>query len=399
MMLGLLLARAGVEVLVLEKHGDFLRDFRGDTVHPSTLEVMYELGFLDEFLELPHQKMYEIQLPTDSGVLRVANFRKLRTRCPFIAFMPQWDFLDFLARKARSYPGFELRMRTEATGLLEDAGGLVGIRATGPEGDLEVRAGLVVACDGRSSIVAERAGFAARELGAPIDVLWFRVSRRPEDPEQLIGRLTRGRGVVLLNRGTHWQCGYLIPKGTADDIKARGLDRFLISVSQFLPFLAGRMSEIRSWDDVPLLSVRVNRLRRWYRPGLLCIGDAAHAMSPIGGVGINLAIQDAVAAANLLTGPLREDRVTPADLRRVQRRRVFPTRVIQRVQLLVQNRLLAPALRAGADRGRGLPLGFWVAARIPILQWVVGWLIGRGVRSEHVRTPELAGSFVAQPPR
>ncbi|MGH2771103.1 MAG: FAD-dependent oxidoreductase [Actinomycetota bacterium] len=395
MMLGLLLARAGVEVLVLEKHGDFLRDFRGDTVHPSTLEVMHELGFLDEFLELPHQKLYEFRLQTDSGFLMVANLRKLRARCPFVAMMPQWDFLDFLARKARSYPGFELRMQTEATGLLEDADGLAGIRATGPEGDLEVRAGLVVACDGRSSIVRDRAGFAVRELGAPIDVLWFRVSRRPGDPEQVMGRVTRGQAVVLLNRGTHWQCAYLIPKGTADDLKARGLDRFLVSVGQLDPFLADRVSEIGGWEDVPLLSVRVDRLRRWYRPGLLCIGDAAHAMSPIGGVGINLAIQDAVAAANLLTGPLRADRVTPAHLRRVQRRRMFPTRVIQRLQLLVQNRLLGPALRAGADRR--LPLGFRAAARIPILQRISGWLIGRGVRPEHVRTPQLPVSAGVRP--
>ncbi len=303
MMLGFLLARAGVRVMVLEKHADFLRDFRGDTIHPSTLELMHELGLLEEFLRVPHQEMPRLIAQFGDTSLAVADFTHLPTRCKFIAMMPQWDFLDFLARHGARYPGFHLEMRAEATALIEEAGRVIGVRGTAADGPFEVRADLVVAADGRSSVLRERAGLHVEDLGAPMDVLWFRLSRAPGDPAATMGRFDAGRIFVLLNRGPHWQCGYVIPKGSAEDVRRRGLDAFRASVAALMPFAADRVAEIRGWDDVKLLTVRVDRLRQWYRPGLLCIGDAAHAMSPVGGVGINLAIQDAVAAANRLWRP------------------------------------------------------------------------------------------------
>ena len=269
MMLGLLLARAGVRVLVMEKHADFLRDFRGDTIHPSTLELMHELGLLDEFLARPHREVSRLIARFGDQTVPVADFTHLPTRCKFIALMPQWDFLDFLARRASRYPTFQLRMRTEATGLIEEHGRVSGVRATGPEGPLEVRADLVVAADGRSSVLRERAGFRIDDFGAPMDVLWFRLSRRPDDPTAIMGRFDAGRIFVLLDRGEHWQCGYVIPKGTAEAIRGRGLDAFRASVAALVPFAADRVGEIRDWDDVKLLTVKVDRLRQWYRPGLL----------------------------------------------------------------------------------------------------------------------------------
>lgn len=387
MMLGLLLARAGVDVVVLEKHGDFLRDFRGDTIHPSTLEVVDELGLLDDFLELPHQKVHEFQIQTTDGQMaKVADFRNLRTRCPFVALIPQWDFLDFLASRAGLMPAFHLSMRTEATDLLQRDGRVEGVRARSPDGEMEVRADLVVACDGRSSLLRERAGLPVRTMGSPIDVLWFRLSRRRGDPDQAAGgRLARGLIVVLINRIEHWQCGYVIRKGAADDLREHGLEAFRHNVAGVAPFLADRVDEIKSWEQVPLLSVRIDRLRRWWLPGLLCIGDAAHAMSPVGGIGINLAIQDAVAAANVLAEPLRNRSLTARDLRRVQRRRRFPTWATQRVQHLFQSRLLAPNLRGTVDPR--LPLPVRILARIPALQRGAGRLIGIGFRPEHVHTP------------
>jgi 2-polyprenyl-6-methoxyphenol hydroxylase-like FAD-dependent oxidoreductase len=389
MMLGLLLARAGVPVLVLEKHADFLRDFRGDTIHPSTLELMHELGLLEEFLRLPHQEMPRLIAQFGDTALPVADFTHLPTRCRFIALMPQWDFLDFLARHAAGYAAFHLEMRAEATGLVEEAGRVIGVRGISATGPFEVRADLVVAADGRSSTLRERAGLPVEDLGAPMDVLWFRLSRSPRDPEATMGRFDVGRIFVLINRGRHWQCGYVIPKDGAGEVRRRGLEAFRASVAGLVPFAADRVVEIRDWDDVKLLTVKVDRLRRWYRPGLLCIGDAAHAMSPVGGVGINLAIQDAVAAANRLWMPLREGRLTSEHLRLVQRRREWPTRVTQWLQLLVQRRVISATL--GRRGGRLTPPRLLaLLGRSGLLGRLPARLVGVGIRPEHVETPVLA---------
>jgi 2-polyprenyl-6-methoxyphenol hydroxylase-like FAD-dependent oxidoreductase len=390
MMLGLLLARAGVEVAVLEKHADFLRDFRGDTIHPSTLELMHELGLLEDFLRLPHQEVRQLAGQVGDVPLTIADFSHLPTRCKFVAFMPQWDFLNFLAEQAARYPSFQLRMQAEVTGVLEEAGRVVGVCATTPEGLDEVRAALVVAADGRSSTVREQAGLRPWELGAPMDVLWFRLSRRSTDPEETAGRFDPGRIYIRINRGTHWQCGYVIPKGAAETVRRGGLENFRAEVATVMPFAADRVGELRDWEAVKLLSVQVNRLPRWYRPGLLCIGDAAHAMSPIGGVGINLAIQDAVAAANLLVEPLRGEGPTPDDLQRVQRRRELPTRVIQGLQLLAQRRVITRVLAGTGPLAPALPFRFM--ARFPVLLRLPGRLIGLGIRPEHVKSPAMAQS-------
>jgi 2-polyprenyl-6-methoxyphenol hydroxylase-like FAD-dependent oxidoreductase len=387
MMLGLLLARAGVSVLVMEKHADFLRDFRGDTIHPSTLELMHELGLLEEFLALPHQEVPRLIARFGDLTVPVADFTHLPTRCRFIALMPQWDFLDFLARHAARYPTFRLLMRTEAIGLVEESGRVSGVSAITPDGPLEVRADLVVAADGRASVLRERAGLRVDDLGAPMDVLWFHLSRRPADPDATMGRFDVGRIFVLLNRGEHWQCGYVIPKGAADEVRRRGLDAFRASVAALVPFASDRVGEIRGWDDVKLLTVKVDRLRQWSRPGLLCIGDAAHAMSPVGGVGINLAIQDAVAAANRLWRPLRDRAVTPEDLRRVQRRREWPTRVTQWLQVVVQRRLVSRALGGGPLRR---PLFVRLLAGCPLARRIPARLVGVGVRAEHIESPAVA---------
>jgi 2-polyprenyl-6-methoxyphenol hydroxylase-like FAD-dependent oxidoreductase len=385
MMLGLLLARAGVPVIVLEKHGDFLRDFRGDTIHPSTLELLRELGLIEEFLKLPHQRTATLKGQIGDATLTVADFSHLPTRCKFLAFMPQWDFLDFLARQARRYPGFVLRMTAEATGLIEEDGRIAGVRAQTPEGPLSVRASLVVAADGRHSTIRGCAGLAVRELGAPMDVLWFRLSRKPGDPEETMGRFDAGRIFIMIDRGTHWQFGYVIAKGTSDAVREQGLAAFHADVARLAPFAADRIGEIAAWEDVRLLTVRVDRLARWHRPGLLCIGDAAHAMSPVGGVGINLAVQDAVAAANLLAAPLAAGEVDDALLHRVQRRREFPAAATQRVQLFVQNRVIARVL-AGARPLRPPP-PLRVLAGIPLFRRAVARLVGIGLRPEHIRSP------------
>ena len=388
MMLGLLLARAGVPTVVLEKHGDFLRDFRGDTIHPSTLELMDELGVLETFLKLPHQEVPELSAQIGDRSLPFADFRHLPTRCKFVGLMPQWDFLRFLAAQAAPYSTFQLVMRAEVTGLIDERGRVVGVHATRPEGPLEVRADLVVAADGRASVVREKAGLRVQELGAPMDVLWFRLSRGPDDPQQTMGRFDVGRIFIMINRGEYWQCGYVIPKGSVEEIRQRGLETFRSDVVRLAPFAASREREIRDWEDVKLLTVRVDRLRRWYRPGLLCIGDAAHAMSPIGGVGINLAIQDAVAAANLLAEPLRLGRLTTDHLRLVQRRRELPTRVTQGLQVLIQRRVITRVL-GGADQLEP-PLLLRLFARFPVLRRFPARLIGVGIRPEHVATPAVA---------
>jgi len=382
MMLGLLLARAGVDVVVLEKHADFLRDFRGDTIHPSTLEVMHELGLLEAFLALPYTQVRELAGIIGGERIPIADFGRLPVRCPFIALMPQWDFLDFLAGHARRYPGFALRMSTGVVGLIDDGGRVVGVSATAPDGPLEVRADLVVGADGRDSTVRAAAGLRVETLGAPMDVLWFRLPRKPGDAGQLLGRVEAGRIFIMLDRGDYWQCGFVIAKGTLDEIRARGLAAFRDEVARLADARADA-SALRDWEDVKLLTVRVDRLARWFRPGVLCLGDAAHAMSPVGGVGINLAIQDAVAAANLLAAPLREGRVSAEDLARVQRRREWPTRVTQRVQVLVQNRIVRRVLQ----RRRPLrpPPAVRLLARFPRLRRLPGRLIGLGVRAEHVR--------------
>jgi 2-polyprenyl-6-methoxyphenol hydroxylase-like FAD-dependent oxidoreductase len=392
MMLGLLLARAGVSVLVMEKHADFLRDFRGDTIHPSTLELMLELDLLREFLALPHQEVPRLITQFGDRTVPVADFTHLPTRCRFIALMPQWDFLDFLARQASRYPTFQLLMETEATALIEENGRVRGVRATGPAGGFDVRADLVVAADGRASVLREQAGLQVDDLGAPMDVLWFRLSRRSTDPDATMGRFDVGRIFVLLNRGEHWQCGYVIPKGAGGEIRRRGLDAFRAAVSALLPFAADRVGELAGWDDVRLLTVKVDRLRQWHRPGLLCIGDAAHAMSPVGGVGINLAVQDAVAAANRLWRPLRDRAVGDEDLRRVQRRREWPTRVTQWLQVVVQRRLVSRALGGGPLR---LPLFVRLLARCPLARRLPARLVGVGIRPEHIESPAAAAKAPA----
>ncbi len=388
MMLGYLLARAGVSVAVLEKHADFLRDFRGDTIHPSTLELMVELGLLDDFLKLPHSRVERLSGQVGAETINLADFSHLPTHCKFIALMPQWDFLDFLADHGRKYPAFDLHMRTEAIDLIEEGGRVVGVRAKNPDGEIEFRADLVVGCDGRHSTLRDRAGMHSVELGAPMDVLWFRVSRRDSDTAETFGHMEAGRMLVMLNRTDYWQCAYLIPKGGIDAVKTKGLAAFRDNIAFMSPFLRDRLGEIASWDDVKLLTVAVDRLTRWHRPGLLCIGDAAHAMSPIGGVGINLAIQDAVAAANILAAPLREKRVSEELLDAVQRRRTMPMRVIQRLQLLIQNNLLSAVLK-GTARPRP-PFAAKLLNWFPLLQRLPARIIGLGVRPEHVRTREVS---------
>jgi 2-polyprenyl-6-methoxyphenol hydroxylase-like FAD-dependent oxidoreductase len=387
MMCGFLLARAGVEVLVLEKHADFLRDFRGDTIHPSTLQIMYELGLLDAFLKRPHSEVHELAGVIGDDRIMLADFSHLPTHCHFIALMPQWDFLDFLAEHAKRYPSFRLKMLADVDGLLEDGAAIVGLTAKQPQGRLEVRSNLVIGADGRHSIVREKAGLKVEDLGAPMDVLWFRLAKRSDDEGQTLGRIQAGVVFVMLDRGDYWQCAYVIRKGGFAELRRQGLAAFRTAVAALNAKLADRVQAIGSWDDVKLLTVTVDRLQRWYREGLLCIGDAAHAMSPIGGVGINLAIQDAVAAANILWRPLREGSVHEADLRKVQERREWPTRATQRLQLFIQDRVISNvlALKTRPSAPFAVKLLNW----LPLLRRIPARLIGLGFRPEHVRVPEL----------
>ncbi|MEZ5316185.1 MAG: FAD-dependent oxidoreductase [Vicinamibacterales bacterium] len=385
MMLGVLLARAGVEVCVLEKHADFLRDFRGDTVHPSTLEVLHEMGVLDAFLERPHQEVRVLRGRVGTRELTLADFSHLPTRCRFIAFMPQWDFLDFLAAEGRRHPGFHLAMETEVVDLVQSGDRVVGFRALQRGREVELFADLSIGADGRGSVVRARAGLPRRELGAPIDVLWLRLPKADGDPSVPLGRVVPGRVFITLDRGDYWQCAFVIAKGGLDTMKARGLPAFRDEIVRAAPELRDRVGALDDWDDVKLLTVKVDRLERWWRDGLLCIGDAAHAMSPIGGVGINLAIQDAVAAANRLAIPLGSGSVTAGDLDAVQRRRAWPTRVTQAVQVLLQDQVIRRVLDQDRDQPLHVPLPLRALDRWPRLRRLPARLIGLGARPEHLR--------------
>jgi 2-polyprenyl-6-methoxyphenol hydroxylase-like FAD-dependent oxidoreductase len=387
MMLGFLLARAGVNVLVLEKHADFLRDFRGDTIHPSTLEFMHELGLLDEFLKLPHERLEEASAQIGDTRITLADFRHLPTTCKFIALMPQWDFLNFLAAQGARYRSFGLMMRADVTDVTFEGDRAVGVRVNTPEGVREVRADLIVGADGRHSIVREKAGFKVQDLGAPMDVLWMRISRRPDDQNATLGRIEAGHMFIKLNRGDYWQCAFVIPKGKAEEVRRAGLPAFRAKILELSPGLGDRVEELKSWDDVKLLTVAVDRLAQWCRPGLLCIGDAAHAMSPVGGVGVNLAVQDAVAAANLLYEPLRRGRPSVEELTAVQRRREFPMRAIQALQIFIQNRVIRSVL--ASTQRPAPPVVFKPLNWFPIMRRFPAYIMGIGVQREHVRTPDV----------
>ena len=387
MMAGFLLARAGIEVLVLEKHADFLRDFRGDTVHPSTLELMYELGILQEFLQQPHQELSHLGAQIGDTQVQIGDFTHLPTHAKFIAFMPQWHFLKFLAERGSTYPEFQLRMQTTAVDLLQENGAVTGVRAKSPGGELLVHSDLVIGTDGRNSTVREKAGFTVMDKGAPMDVLWLRLSRQESDPKQSLGRIDRGRIMIMINRDEYWQCAFVIPKGSAEALKARGIEDFREEIARLVPALRNRVAELKDWNDVSLLTVKVDRLEKWYKPGLICIGDAAHAMSPIGGVGINLAVQDAVAAANILASPLASGEQLMPFLEAVQERREFPTKVTQGAQIFIQNRIISRVL--AADKPLGVPSIMKLIQRWPTLQRFPARAIGLGVRPEHVRTPDV----------
>ena len=387
MMLGLLLARAGVDVLVLEKHADFFRDFRGDTIHPSTLEVIHELGLLDAFLKLPHQEVRELSGEVFGERLTLADFSHLRAHCRFIALMPQWDFLNFVATEARRFPRFALRMEAEATDLIETPAGVCGVKVLTPQGLLDVHADLVVGADGRHSTIRERAALQTEQYGAPIDVLWFHLPRRPEDRAESGGYIQRGSFFVMINRDSYWQCGYVIRKGAFDAMRSEDIALFRERIARAAPFVAPVVDALQDWDAVKLLTVQVARLRQWFKPGLICIGDAAHAMSPVGGVGINLAIQDAVAAANLLAAPLRRGPAHLDDLRAVQKRREWPVRVTQRAQVAVQERVVVRVLEGKNETNPRLPLLVRLLRRFPVLRRIAARLVGIGVRPEHVTIP------------
>ena len=384
MMAGYLLARAGVPVAVLEKHADFFRDFRGDTIHPSTLELMHELGLLDEFLKQPHQELRELRAVVDGHPVVIADFSKLPTRCKFIAFMPQWDFLNFLSSHAKRFPSFEIHMQTEVVDLLIEDNRVAGVRAKTPRGELDFHADLVIGADGRHSITQARAGLEQEDLGVPIDALWMRISKKQDDPEQSFGFFQHGKLLVLIDRGDYWQAGFVIPKGGFEEIKARGLSEFQTEIVSFAGFLRDRVGELDEWSKIKLLTVQINRLREWCREGLLCIGDSAHAMSPAGGVGINLAIQDAVATANLLAESLRSGPVSVDDLRKVQARREWPTRLIQGMQVFIHNHVVTGRT---SHRKESLPFVVRLLKWFPVLRQLPARFVGIGPRPEHVHSP------------
>jgi 2-polyprenyl-6-methoxyphenol hydroxylase-like FAD-dependent oxidoreductase len=391
MMLGYLLGRAGIETLVLEKHADFFRDFRGDTVHPSTLQVMDELGLIDGFLKLPHQQLQKMDGKFGATSIRIADLGRLKVKYPFIAFMPQWDFLNFLREAGRRFTALKVMMNAGATDIIWSGDRVVGVLADTQDGPVEIRADLTVGCDGRHSMVRERARLEVKEIGAPMDVLWFRAGKRADENESVFARVEAGKMMVTFDRGDYWQCAYVIAKGQYDAVKARGLDALLADVVSMAPILRAGISDVRTWDDVKLLTVAINRLKRWTRPGLLCIGDAAHAMSPVGGVGVNLAVQDAVATANLLASKLATGCPVESELDAVRRRREFPVRMTQAMQVVVQNNLIGAALRPG-DQPLKVPVFARVINALPWLQGITARFVALGVRPEHVHSPASAGN-------
>ncbi|UFX48674.1 FAD-dependent oxidoreductase [Bradyrhizobium sp. 41S5] len=384
MMLGYLLGRAGVDVVVLEKHADFFRDFRGDTVHPSTLQVMDELGLIDGFLKLPHQEIQRLDGMFGGTSVRIADLSRLSVKYPFIAMMPQWDFLDFLRESGKRFPSLQVLMSAEATDLIRRGDAVAGVHLKTPDGPIEIEADLTIGCDGRHSIVREHAGLDVEEIGAPMDVLWFRVGRRRDETENLFARIDHGKMMVTFDRGDYWQCAYVIAKGQYEAVKARGLPALLDDVLRLAPILKAGIADVKSFDDVKLLTVAINRLTRWTRPGLLCIGDAAHAMSPIGGVGVNLAVQDGVATANILAAKLAQGCPPEDELDAVRRRREFPVRVTQRMQVIAQNNIISAALKGG---DQPVPFALRLITAMPWLQGLTARLVGVGVRPEHVHSP------------
>src|SRR5580704_12628051 len=387
-MAGYLLARAGVSVIVLEKHKDFLRDFRGDTVHPSTLEVVHELGLLEGFLQRGHQEVRHLSIRFGAIAAEIADLSHLPTHCKFVALMPQWDFLNFLTEAGRKFPGFQMKMQYEVMDLLEESGRIVGVKGKTPDGAFEARAHLTIGADGRHSVIREKAGLQIEDLGAPIDVLWMRLPKKPDDSYYALGHLKKGKMLVTINRGDYWQCAYVILKGAFEQIQQRGLPAFRDDIADVAPFLSDRTDTLRDWKDIGLLSVRVDRLLAWWRPGLLCIGDSAHAMSPVGGIGINLAIQDAVATANILAEPLSRQSVTTEHLAALQNRRLWPTRWTQALQIQAHKRVVEPVLRGQVTFAK-LPLGIRLLNDFPALRRIPARLIGMGLRPEHVKSPAI----------
>jgi 2-polyprenyl-6-methoxyphenol hydroxylase-like FAD-dependent oxidoreductase len=387
-MCGFLLARAGIDVVVLEKHKDFFRDFRGDTVHPSTLRALNDLGLLEDFRKVPHQELQDLAFEIEGVRYPVGDFRRLPGPAKFIALMPQWDFLNFLAEKAKAFPRFHLMMEAKVTDLIEENGCVAGLVAETKDGPLRIAADLVIGADGRHSTIREKAGFIPKDLGAPIDVVWLKLPRKPDDPQAVLGRATAGLLFIMIDRGDYWQCAFVVPKGGFDKLKQEGIAAFHARLKKAAGFAADRIDAIRDFDDVSLLTVTVDRLEQWARPGLLCIGDAAHAMSPVGGVGINLAVQDAIATANLLWKPLTKGKPRLDDLNRVQARREFAVKATQAVQVMVQNHSIAPALESTAPLKP--PFLMRLLKAVPILRVIPAYAAGIGVRPERIHSPDRA---------
>jgi 2-polyprenyl-6-methoxyphenol hydroxylase-like FAD-dependent oxidoreductase len=386
-MLGYLLTRAGIETTVLEKWPDFFRDFRGDTIHPSVMEILFELGLLEDFLKLPHSEIKQVEAEIGTEKIILADFSHLKLHCPFIAFIPQWDFLNFITAEAKKYPSFHLMMETEATDIIRNGETIVGLKAKNKNEDLEIHSQLVVCADGRNSTIREKAGFTPNVDGAPMDVLWCRISRKESDSASVLGKVDMGKMMIMLNRNDYWQCAFIIRKGEFENIKQRGINAFRNDITELAPMLNDSVQEINDWEQIKLLTVSVDHLEKWYVPGLLFIGDSAHAMSPIGGVGINLAIQDAVAAANILVPAFKKGNISQNDLAKIQKRREFPVKIIQRVQVLIQNNVIDRILGNHVRIKPPWPLN--LVKRFPYLRRIPAYLVGKGFRMEHVKTPEI----------